>query len=448
MIGVLICLLALLTTVWGGRKSLPWGLTMMLFWGTFYGILRAQFPSGATYFCFDCSVLGLYLTQIPLLTKGDKRTSGLRGWLIVLMIWPTLLMFVPVQDFMIQIVGLRGNIFFLPVMLLGAMMNARERSQLAVGLAALNVVTLGFGLGEYFLGVQRFYPLNAATMLIYNSNDVAGYQFLRIPATFVNAHVYAGSMNCSIFLLFGAWLDQENRGWKKALLAAGIAAAGMGVLLSATRLNFVVLATLGALMLFSAGFSKQQRATVIAVILVLGSLAATNERFGRFKSLGDSASVASRINGSVNRGFFEILAEYPMGNGLGGGGTSIPSFLYDRLKQPVAMENEYAKILLEQGLVGLFLWIGFIFWFLFGSHAFRKTSWMAARRMAWVTALAYFGVGMIGLGLLTAVPQTALIMLALGWVMAPPEPEPVVVEDDEDDWDEDWQDERESWIRA
>jgi len=47
---------------------------------------------------------------------------------------------------------------------------------------------------------------------------------------------------------------------------------------------------------------------------------------------------------------------------LGGGGTSIPYFLQDRVKDPVAIENEYGRILLEAGIPGLLIWLIFIFW--------------------------------------------------------------------------------------
>ena len=58
-----------------------------------------------------------------------------------------------------------------------------------------------------------------------------------------------------------------------------------------------------------------------------------NERWQRYKEL-DSQSVEDRISGSVNRSFLEVLVEYPMGNGLGGGGTSIPYFLASQVRNP------------------------------------------------------------------------------------------------------------------
>ena len=56
------------------------------------------------------------------------------------------------------------------------------------------------------------------------------------------------------------------------------------------------------------------------------------------------------------------MRTYPLGNGLGGGGTSVPYFLQDRIRNVVVMENEYARILLELGIPGLCMWGVFIGW--------------------------------------------------------------------------------------
>jgi hypothetical protein len=113
-----------------------------------------------------------------------------------------------------------------------------------------------------------------------------------------------------------------------------------------------------------------------------------------------------------------------MGNGLGGGGTSMPFFLISRVRTPIIMENEYGRILLETGVIGLLIWVAFIATFLFGSAAFARGSWHSARRVGWVISCFYFVTGMMGLGMLTAIPQTVLMLLAVGWVMARPAPDP------------------------
>jgi hypothetical protein len=421
MLALALCVAAFLSTLLAGRRSLAWGLITMLFWGYFWGIFRANFPTTASYFVFDSSLLGFYGGRGKMLFGDNSaRVSTLKMWTLVLIIWPCILVFMPMQHPLVSLVGLRGNVFFMPMILAGAVLADETILTLSTGLAVLNLMAVAFATGEYVLGVPTFYPLNAATQLIYMSNDVAGYQYLRIPGTFGTAHVFGGTMVTSLPFLYGAWSHPETGGWKRILLLAGMIAALMGVMMSSTRLHFVIAAALVLCMVVSGKFSFSSRAVILGVMLILGIVASTNERFGRFKSLGDSEGVNNRIHGSVNRGFWEILNEYPMGNGLGGGGTSIPFFLQDLVRQPVAMENEYARILLETGIVGLALWAGFIIWFVLGSAAFVRDLWRPSRRIGWVCCIGYFGVGMIGIGMLTAVPQTALMLLLLGWVGARP----------------------------
>jgi len=101
---------------------------------------------------------------------------------------------------------------------------------------------------------------------------------------------------------------------------------------------------------------------------------------------------------------------------LGAGGTSIPYFLSGRIENPVGMENEYARIMLEQGLIGLGLWIIFIAWVLTRRGGGASDPWFLGRRLAWTTCAAYFATGLIGTGLLTSLPQTCLFLLTVGWV--------------------------------
>ena len=116
--------------------------------------------------------------------------------------------------------------------------------------------------------------------------------------------------------------------------------------------------------------------------------------------------------------FFELAAKYPFGNGLGGGGSSIPSFLQDRLENPVVMENEYARIMLEQGIFGLLLWIAFLTWLFTRPAGDPLDSWREGRRLArWACILA-FGTGLIGVGLFVSVPQTCLLLISAGWLAA------------------------------
>lgn len=150
----------------------------------------------------------------------------------------------------------------------------------------------------------------------------------------------------------------------------------------------------------------------------IGWVASNEQRLQRFMQLRDTDMVAERISWSVNMSFFEAAAKYPFGNGLGGGGTSIPYFLRNRIENPLTMENEYARIMLEQGILGLAIWIVFILWLLARRGGNRFDSWYPGRRLAWIVCATSFATGLIGTGLLTSVPHTCLLLLMAGWVAA------------------------------
>ncbi len=121
----------------------------------------------------------------------------------------------------------------------------------------------------------------------------------------------------------------------------------------------------------------------------------------------------------MNEGFLEQAENYPLGNGLGGGGTSIPYFLQDRLVNPLVIENEYARIMTELGIPGLGIWLVFIFWVFTRAAPRRSDPWFIGRRLAYVTSLMFLGLGVIGLGLLTWVPGTAMLLFLIGWIAVP-----------------------------
>jgi hypothetical protein len=203
-------------------------------------------------------------------------------------------------------------------------------------------------------------------------------------------------------------------------MVSGIGAALLGILMSATRLNFVLGAAMVCAAVLTGRVTAGRRTVFLLLITAVGLTAISNQRFQRFQSLSDTDAVVERVRGSVNRGFFEILLEYPMGNGLGGGGTSIPYFLEGQVRNPIGMENEYTRILSEQGVIGLVLWLGFITWFLSrAGSAFANGPWVNGRRMAWCLAAVSLGTGWIGLGLFTSIPGTVVLLLSIGWTATP-----------------------------
>ena len=190
--------------------------------------------------------------------------------------------------------------------------------------------------------------------------------------------------------------------------------------MSATRVNFAVGTVMVLLCIWNGRMKASRRALFALLIVGITLVALRNERFQRFKSLSDSENVEERISGSVNRSFFEVFFVYPLGNGLGGGGTNIPVFLQGQVRNPIAMENEYARILLEQGVIGFLLWMGFIIWFLSRYKiAFAAGPWATARRMVWLSCVIGFVTSAIGTGMLTAIPDTAIFLLGIGFSSSP-----------------------------
>ena len=425
MIAVVICALALVASFWAGRRSLVQGLTAVIATGYLYGILRANVPHPASHFFFDCAMIGFLLSQSWSVRDPSefKRTGTLRLWTFILMGWPMLVALLPFQPLLVTLVGLRGNIFFLPVLLFASQLNSRQWLAFTYSLASLNLIAFSFAAAEYVLGIERFYPRGPATALIYISSDVAG-GFYRIPATFTTAHAFAGTMLSTLPFLFGAWSQVNQKIWQRSLVASAFGAALLGILMSSTRTAFVLALFMVTVGLFLSRLNARNRILSVAVLALVTLAALSNERLQRFKTLSDTEYVKERIAGSVNRSFLEILTDYPMGNGLGGGGTSIPYFLASQVRMPISLENEYARILLEQGLIGLCLWVGFLGWFLSRAPiAFMAHPWASGRKLAWIYCAIGVGTAATGVGMLLSIPQTFLFLLLLGWSATRPAPE-------------------------
>jgi hypothetical protein len=187
--------------------------------------------------------------------------------------------------------------------------------------------------------------------------------------------------------------------------------------MAAVRSPVIILSLVLAVVFLTGHLKLHTLALFFAMVVGVGWFISSEERLQRFTSLKNTDLVTDRVTWSVNENFLELVAEYPMGNGLGGGGTSIPYFLQGRVVPPLFyMENEYARIVLEQGVFGLCLWLAFLVWVFARWTGPREEPWFLGRRMLWVACGAFFATGMIGIGLLTSIPGTPLLLLSLGWI--------------------------------
>lgn len=426
MLSIILCVLAFASSYFAGRKSLVGGLVAVFGVGYLYGILRANLPETASHFIFDSAVLGLYFTQLPraIARARQHEHQMLRIWVALLIAWPCLLFLIPIQDYLVQLVGLRGNIFLLPFILIGARLESRDVHRLVLCVAVLNLVAVAFACAEYGWGVERFFPRNAVTEVIYSSQVDENFQDpdrvagLRIPATFSSAHAFAGVMVLTTAFLIGMWMQRDGRTrWQNRLLITAIVASILAVFMAAARSPVIILFLMLGVITVSGRLKPNLWLLWLVMLVSIGWVVLSEQRLQRFTTLKDTDFIGDRFYWSVNENILGVAVEYPMGNGLGGGGTSMPYFLHGRVRAPtVYLENEYARIMLEQGVPGLCLWLAFIIWVFMRKEVPRSDPWHFARRLLRVASVAFFASGLIGIGLLTSVPGTCLLLLSIGWI--------------------------------
>lgn len=420
MTSTALCIAAFVLTYVAARRSLSLGLAGVLAVGYSYGIVRAN-VGGATHLLFDLSVAGFFAARLPALVTSTDRRAGafpLRCWTLLLIAWPTLLFFFFVQgDVLVEMVGLRANVFLIPFLLVGTQLDDESLYTVAVAMAVLNICAAVVGALEFTFGLQTFFPYNEVTDLLYKSrlSDQESIG-LRIPSTFVNAHAYGGTMVMTLPFIVGAWM-QRRQHLHRHVLTAAVAATLLGVFMAGARTPMLVLGMLVVLMTLSGQLRRQAWISWAVVIVAVAWVVSGDGRLQRYVSLQDAQYLSERWTGSVNSEFFELMDAYPMGNGLAGGGTSIPYFLQDRSEANFVMENEFARIVMEQGIPGLFMWVLFMLWVVATGLGRRGTDiWHLSRRLVLATATAYFVFGLTGIGLLTSVPQSLVLLLGIGWI--------------------------------
>lgn len=419
MLSFALCLLCFGVAWIAARRSLVAGLIALLAIGYVYGIVRANVVQTLSHFTFDAALAAVYLVWLPRAWQDRTQYAyrQLRPWFLFLVGWPMLLTLIPVQDYAVQLVGLRGNVFFLPIVLIGVALKPDEFRRLASALAVLNLAVFAFAVAEYFIGIEPFFPRSAVTEIMYRSHDLGVEGAYRIPATFTSAHAYAGTMVATVPFLFGAWSDPATRGQRQLRLLLALFCVGVGVLMAGARQPAIILAAVilaGAL-----GTRSSIRVRSLSLLLVAGTLVIStrSERLQRFRTLQDTDAIGERVQGSVNGTFLENAIAHPLGNGLGGGGTSMPYFLADRLRDPIVIENEYGRVMMEQGIVGLLGWLAFLGVVLARAYTMRRPNLVVAQRMSLGFVFTTCLSGAIGLGMLTSIPGTALFLLLAGWML-------------------------------
>jgi hypothetical protein len=426
--GLLLSSLAFLAAYLGARRSIGAGMVAVLTAGYLYGFLRARFFDGFSHFIFDAAVLGLYLGHLSRTgTLRPPHAPALYQWVTSLLAWPVVIFGLGVlypQHMLIQLVGLRAAVWFLPLLLLGGWARLADLTPVARAIAVLNLVALLVAVGEYFLGLEAFLPRNAVTELMYMSKDVAGFKEHRIPATFISAGAYGGVMVGGIPFLVGRWLAARDRSPEKLLLVAALLAAVVGTFLCGSRTPVLFVIVLGLATVYKLRTKLSYLVPVAFVVLVVWHVVSGSERLQRFSTLQDTEMVMDRFSGSTNVGVLELLLTYPMGAGLGSAfGTSIPSFLQHLSPlEGIGAENEYARIGIEQSLVGVSLWLAFLAWMVTKRRIRLPGGWEVAGHLMLVYVVLSWVSAATGCGMLMSIPGTCLLLFQMGLLGKSPVP--------------------------
>ena len=417
---------AFLSAFWATRRSLGLGFVAVCATGYVNGVIRANYLGILTTFMFDAGVLGFYAGFL-LRTRGAGMWSGRGGRYALLLIgWPTLLSLIPVNDLLVQGVALRATVWFLPVMLIARRFESGDLAAVARGLTGLNLFALAGGVYVFRNGVEALYPENAVTRIIYMSNDVAGYQHHRIPSTFLNAHSYGGAMLFTLPLLLDRLFGAGVRWPDRALAVVGVVAAVAGILLCAARQPVVMLGVATLLAWAVARFNPVFGLVAVGLIVAGGVASMSDERLSRASSLDSTEVVTERVKGSANDSFVDLIVGYPLGAGMGSAaGTSVPFFLADRAPKAIGLENEYCRILIDQGWVGLGIWVAFLAW-LYGRPPRPRLGarWGVGVVLMYALTATNWATAFIGTGTLSAIPMSVLLLAQMGVLLRLREPAP------------------------
>jgi len=414
-VGIALCLLSFVASLVVARRNLGHGLGLVLAVGCVYGWLRANLLDGFTHFTFDMALAGFYIATLPRLRPiGGWSGNPLVTWTAFLVGWPLMMIlispFLNAPHLFIQVAGLRNAVLFAPLALLGGALSREDLRKFTFWAEWSVVLVSCFTIAEWLFGLQVVYPLNEATLLIYVSRDIVG-DYYRLPSSFVSSHVYGGTMIALLPLFFGRLEEKSSRRFLTAV--AGVLVA-LGVFACGARSPVVLLGLMVGGMLFQLRQGIIASLFVIVMIVGIGLSVSQSERLQRFESLSDTEMVVDRLSQSLNMSFWDILTDYPMGKGLGSAaGTSIPFFLAEYAKPPIGIENEFARLLVEEGVPGLLGWTGFVLWVL-GRSAAGLRRWSARAVGMWIFCAGTWASGLIGVGILAAIPTTMLLMLYLG----------------------------------
>ena len=251
------------------------------------------------------SISALIGSTLALITRRDTpiqrfKMRRLMPWVLALAGWPLLVMLMPLQPFLIQLVGLRGQIFFVPFILVGAMLDANEMRKIAIGIAGPEPDRTAVRDGRDPVRRDAFLSDECGRsdhLQQYGCRgDRPDRRCFRIPATFVQAASYGGVMALTLPLLLGTMVQESRRGWRRNLLLIAVGVSALGVFLSASRSHATLLFVLGIAATLSGRAKNFPWFGWIALLAVVAILVAVSPRMQRFVTLENTRLHEERVS--------------------------------------------------------------------------------------------------------------------------------------------------------
>ena len=134
--GIALCLLTFGAAFLLTRRSLGTGAGFVVLVGCLHGWLRCRFYNPASHFTFDAALIGHYLaTFTGPVHSSSGRSHALRTWAFILATLPLgVLLFSPfidAQPLLVQLVGLRSVLLFVPLLLVASRFRNEDVSVLS-----------------------------------------------------------------------------------------------------------------------------------------------------------------------------------------------------------------------------------------------------------------------------------------------------------------------------
>jgi hypothetical protein len=82
------------------------------------------------------------------------------------------------------------------------------------------------------------------------------------------------------------------------------------------------------------------------------------------------------------------------------------------------MENEYSRIMLEQGVPGLVLFLAFVTWYVKQKRSKGDPDYFL-KTFIFFSTFTTIATAFIGIGMMTSIPGTAFLLLGLGYSISP-----------------------------